>query len=202
MTITDPSWRSRILHDGLDRAGWKEARRWVIGASDAKILSKIESVEKYLRQKLSRRDWQGNDYTASGHRWEPMCLAWAGIPPNVALIASPDVPDWAATPDGISPLAAELAEVKVRHNGRSTGPSLGEWRQISWQFLCVPEAETLHFIEAPLDPDGDLHGEPEGRIIWRRDPKVTAVTEQIVPIAEDLIMRLRAAREIEREFGL
>lgn len=202
MTITDAPWQDRILHDGVDRAGWKEARRSVIGASDAKILSKMESVDKYLRQKLSRREWSGNDATASGHRWEPMCLAWAGIPQNTALISSPDVVDWAATPDGITRLGASLAEVKVRHDREPSGPSLGEWRQIAWQFLCVPEAGDLHFIEAEVR-DGELaHDEPVARIIYRGDPKVQQVTQQILPIAEDLIMRLRAALEMERMLGL
>lgn len=198
------SWRDRILHDGIDREGWLEARLPVIGASDAAKLSKIESVPLYLGAKLEHRDWHGNGYTESGHRWEPMMLAWAGIPENKALIHSPQEKGFAATPDGVTLTGDRLAECKAKHGKIVAGPSLGEWRQVAWQLLCVPEADELEFIWVELI-DGDiragLNGEPKHLTIKRSDPKVQEITAQILPIATDLLARLTAALAFEKEIN-
>lgn len=195
----------RILDDGTDREHWLTARNPVIGASDAAKLAKPESVDMYLADKLSRRQWTGNDYTASGNRWEPMMLAWAGIDANKALIHSPQEKGFAATPDGLSiGTITRLAECKAKHGRVVNGPSLGEWRQISWQFLCVPEAEELEFVWVELI-DGDIrpgmNGEPKHLTIKRDDPKVVDLTAQILPIATDLLARLTAALQFEKEMN-
>lgn len=192
----------RILDDGTDRDSWLISRRTVIGASDAAKLSKASSVDLYLAAKLARSTFTGNAYTASGHRWEPMMLAWAGIASNVALIHAPDQPGFAATPDGISATGAlTLAECKARHGKATTGPSLGEWRQIAWQFHCLPEAATLQFLWVDVDIDVDemTHDEPHLLVIPRTHPKVIAQTALILPIATELLARLQAAHEFERD---
>ncbi|TQL46699.1 hypothetical protein FB562_2223 [Homoserinimonas aerilata] len=196
------SWRDRILVDGSDRDVWKLARRPVIGASDAAKLAKPTSVDKYLAAKLSDHNFTGNDFTASGHRWEPMMLAWAGITENKALIHSPGERGFAATPDGADETVG--AECKAKHGRIVDGPSLGEWRQLAWQFVCVPEFESIEFIWVEL-LDGDIrpgcNGEPKSVTVHRDHPKILELTAQIVPIATDLLARLTAALEFERQLA-
>ena len=201
------TWRSRILDDGTDRDRWLAARSdGVIGASDAAKLAKIESVKKYLAAKLATPRFQGNAYTASGNRWEPMMLAWAGIPGNVALIHSPGERGFAATPDGIDPTGRfRLAECKARHMKITVGPSLGEWRQLAWQFVAMPEAEETEFIWVELDTEGELRkalrGEPKHLTIKRDSPEIRAHTAQILPIATELLARLRVSLAYKKELN-
>ena len=194
----------RILDDGSDRDRWLLARIPVIGASDAAKLAKVASVPLYLGAKLERRTFTGNSYTESGNRWEPMMLAWAGIPENKALIHSPQEKGFAATPDGVTTTGNRLAECKAKHGKVVVGPDLGEWRQLSWQFLCVPEADELEFIWVEL-MDGDiragLNGEPKHLTVKRGDKKVQDTTAQILPSATDLLARLTAALEFEKEMN-
>lgn len=192
------TWRDRILNDGSDREQWAIARRNVIGASDAKSLSKAASVDKYLLAKL-RDDgtFQGNASTRQGHRWEPMVLAWAGIPENKALVHSTITRGFAATPDGIG---ERIAEVKVKHNRVVTGPTLPEKRQIAWQFLCLPEFDQLDWLWMEIDDAGEPFREEPKHLSFRRDdPELVALTQLMLPIATDLLARLRAARALEQE---
>jgi len=195
----------RILHDGIDREGWKLARQPCVGASDAAKLAKESSIESVLKEKLTRREWNGNAYTEQGHRWEPMMLAWAGISPNIALIHSPENRGFAATPDGAD--ATRGAECKAKHNKVVTGPTLGEWRQVAWQFVVVPEFEEIEFIwqELVTDPTSGLWipraDEPKNLTIPRDHPKIVDLTSKILPLATDLLDRLTRALEFEREMN-
>jgi hypothetical protein len=194
----------RILDDGTMRERWQEARWPVVGASDAAKLSKASSLPSYLRGKLSRTGFHGNDYTASGHRWEPMMLAWAGIPQNVALVHAPDEPGFAATPDGILELPGgrlRLAECKAKHGRIVNGPTLPEWRQLAWQFLVFPEAEEIEFVWAEI-VGGELRtAEPKHLTIPRDHPKITDLTAHLLPIATELLAQLRIALDFERQLA-
>lgn len=128
-----------------------------------------------------------------------MMLAWAGIPENKALIHAPGERGFAATPDGIGTV---LAECKTKHNRVVTGPTLGEYRQVSWQFLCLPEFDLLHWMWMEVDEQGEpFHEEPKELIIWRDDRNIVEITAQILPIATDLLARLRASRQLEKELA-
>ena len=201
----------RILADGTDRDQWKRARYPVIGASDAKGLSKWESIPLYLRSKLSREIWTGNVFTDDGYRWEPMFCGWAGFEHNQALFHSPDEPGFAATPDGIKqvPGGIALAQCKVRHvepGQVGKGPSLAEKRQMAWDFVVFPEAIWEEFIWGDVrkdNPSGDLVGdEPRSLIFHRNDEEMVALRAHVVPIATELLSRLRAALEAEKELNL
>lgn len=203
------TWQERIIVDGHDRDLWLDARRQVIGASDAAKFAKASSVDKYLAAKLAPSTFTGNAYTEQGHRWEPMMLAYAGIPQNVALIHSPDQPGFAATPDGLRVNAdgrLTLAECKAKHGKVVDGPSTGEWRQLAWQFEVLPEADEIEFLWCELvknDRDEwDLrdahHGIPHRIVITRDHPKIVAARALIVPIATDVLARLRVALTYER----
>ena len=193
------SYRDRILDDGTDRERWLRRHGDLVTASTAATLAKPQSVDKYLLAKLRDGQFHGNHYTEQGHRWEPMMLAWAGITPNKALVHSPDEPGFAATPDGIGNV---LAECKVKHGRVVTGPTLGEFRQVAAQFLCLPEFGILHWLWMEVDQHGDpFHEEPKDLILHRGDPRIVAATAQVLPIAVDLLARLRAARQFEREIA-
>ena len=197
----------RVLADGADRDVWSRARFSVIGASDAEVLSKPESVHLSLAQKLKRDIFTGNVWTENGYRYEPMILGWAGYEHNVALFHSPDEPGFAATPDGIrfAPSLA-LAEVKVKHvapDKRTKGPTLGEWRQLAWQFRVVPEAQHIDWCWGDVDKNGDgedlIDDEPRFIRIYPDDTKIVELQRHLEPIATDLLSRLRAALAFERE---
>ncbi|QDZ15808.1 hypothetical protein [Humibacter ginsenosidimutans] len=200
------SYLDRILHDGVDRAGWENARRPVLGASDAAHLAKMSSVDKYLAAKLGHGSFHGNEYTESGHRWEPMMLAWAGIPQNIALFHSPAEPGFACTPDGIAEVhggrSLRLAEAKAKHLKIVDGPSVSEWRQLAFQFEVLPEATEIEFIWVELDAAGEIragrHGEPCSITVRRDHPKILAARAQIMPIAAEVLARLRVALTYER----
>lgn len=201
----------RVLADGSNRDEWKAARFPVIGASDAKVLAKPESVHLYLAQKLKRDVFTGNVFTENGYRWEPIILGWAGYEHNTALFHAPDEEGFAATPDGISYRDGHLAlaEVKVKHvtiNKRTTGPTKPEWRQVAWQFRVLPEAEHIDWCWGDVDKNGDgedlIDDEPRFIRIYPDDPRVLTAQAQVEPIAQDLITRLRAALEFEKELAL
>lgn len=206
------SYLERVLADGTSRDAWKAARFPVIGASDAKVLSKPQSVHLYLAQKLKRDVFTGNVFTDNGYRWEPIVLGWAGYQHNQALFHAPDEPGFAATPDGIQELSdgrVALAECKVKHvtvDKRTKGPTLPEWRQLAWQFRVFPEAEWIDWCCADVDKNGDqedlIDDEPWALRVRRDDPKILTIQQQIEPIARDLLTRLRAALEFEREMHL
>ena len=199
------NYMDRILHDGVDREAWKIARRPCVGASDAAKLAKESSVPSVLAAKLSRTEWNGNQFTEQGHRWEPMMLAWAGIRPNIALFHSPGERGFAATPDGADGTTG--AECKAKHNKVVTGPTLGEWRQIAFQFVVVPEFEEIEFIwqELVIDPTSGLWipraDEPKNLTIPRNHPKIVDLTSKILPLATDLLDRLTRALEFERQMN-
>lgn len=194
------SYLDRVLADkSIDEAAWRAARRNVIGASDAAKFSKAASVPLYLAGKLNDSAFHGNSFTESGNRWEPMMLAWAGIPASGALIHHPDERGFGATPDGITPDGKRLAECKAKHDRIILGPTLGEWRQVAWQFFCVPEAEELEWIWAELLGGRLVQQEPKSITIPRDHPKVIELTARIRPIATEVLAALLAAREFEQE---
>lgn len=206
------TYLDRLLADGTSREAWKAARFPVIGASDAKVLAKPESVHLYLAQKLKRDVFTGNVFTDNGYRWEPIVLGWAGYQHNQALFHAPDETGFAATPDGIQDLAdgrVALAECKVKHvtrDKRTKGPNLGEWRQLAWQFRVFPEADWIDWCCADVDKYGDqedlIDDEPWALRVYADDPKILNLQQQIEPIARELLTRLQRALEFERELHL
>jgi hypothetical protein len=197
----------RILDDGTDRDRWLASRQWVVGASDAAKLSKIDSLDSYFNSKIKASSFRGNEKTESGHTWEPLMLSWAGVAENKALIHAPDLPGVGATPDGLGLRDGllTLAECKAKHEKIVTGPTVGEWRQLAHQLYCVPEAEGVEFIWVELVRDHNgvyqirkANGEePKSLYIPRDDPRIVAATAQILPIVLALNARLQEARRFE-----
>ena len=205
LTSTPTSWRDRIVHDGEDKEGWVAARETGLGASDVKQYAKPSSVDKYVAAKIRPRTFFGNEVTESGHRWEPMILAYLGVPGNTALVHAPGNSRMFATPDGIQDEAVfTLAEAKARHGVIKPNPDAGEWRQLAWQLMCFPEAELVRFGTATLLIN--QHGEYEVREggysvldVYRDHPKIVAATAQILPIAEQVLAALDAAQKAMKE---
>lgn len=196
------NWQDRILNDGTDHDSWLLARRPEVCASDVAGYARLGSVEKYVSAKLMTSKFNGNSFTRAGHRWEPMMLAWAGIPQNLALIHSSAERGFAATPDG---LGDRLAECKVKHLKVVDGPDVGEWRQLAWHFLCIDEVDVSEFIWVELDAKGEirasLNGEPKHLTVRRDDPRIVAATEQVLPIARAVLEQLTAALDFERQLA-
>lgn len=196
------TWRDRILDDGRDRGKWLLSRSPVIGASDVKKYAKRESVPLYLADKISDNHFQGNEYTDSGNKFESMILAYLGVQPNKALIHAPGNMGFAATPDGLDDV---LAEVKVRHGKIKPNPDVGEWRQLAWQLLCVPEVEVVKFGTLTVMRDAQGVWQPRATdpfselVVDRDHPKIIAATALIVPIAEEVLAALGAARQAMKE---
>lgn len=199
------TWRDRIVSDGEDREAWLASRSSFIGASDAKQFAKLASVDKYVAAKIRPREFFGNETTESGHRWEPMILAYLGVPANKAFVHSVMNPRFACTPDGISggdvPV---LAECKARHEVIRPEPNAGEWRQLAWQLLCFPEAELVRFGTATLirDDNGEFDVRENGYSaldVYRDHPKIVAATALIVPIAEQVLAALDGAQQALKE---
>ena len=147
----------------------------------------------------------GNAKTANGHAWEDGLTLQFGVPESKALIHAPDEPGFAATPDGLGENldgTVTLAEAKVKHNKIVTGPSVGEWRQLAWQFMCVSEAVETCFIWAEVvqNERGDWVLRRDGvkhLLVPRDHPKIIAATDLIVPIGREVLRRVRTAREFE-----
>lgn len=195
------SYLDRIVDDGTNRESWLKAHDSRITASDAQSLAKPTSIASYLARKLKPSSFSGNEHTRSGNRWEPMMLAWAGIPQNLALIASPTEPDFASTPDGVALEhgVVRLAECKAKHDKIVDGPSLGEWRQLAWQFETIPEAETLEFVWAEI-VGGELRSEePKHLTVHRGDKRILKIGDQIRPLATELLAMLRIALALDAE---
>lgn len=199
------SWRDRIVVDGTDREAWLAAREPGLGASDAKGYAKLESVPKYVAVKIRPRSFFGNALTESGHRWEPMILAYLGVPGNTALVHAPSNELFFATPDGIQDEGVfTLAEVKARHGVIKPNPDAGEWRQLAWQLHCFPEAELVKFGTATLlrNNEGEFEVRDGGYSsleVYRDHPKIIAATALIVPIAEQVLEALEGARQALKE---
>lgn len=199
------TWRDRILNDGESRGAWLGARLSRIGASDVKQYAKLASVEKYVAAKIRPKSFFGNETTESGHRWEPMILAYLGIPENKAFVHAPENNRFACTPDGIQDEGVfTLAEAKTRHGLIKPNPDAGEWRQLAWQLMCFPEAEFVRFgtLTVLRDENGDWEARDGGYAVLdvpRDHPKILAATEQIVPIAVEVLAALDAAKQAMKE---
>lgn len=195
------SWRERIVVSGEDRSEWLRARAPYIGASDMKMFANPNSVEKYVAAKIRPKLFYGNETTESGHRWEPMILAYLGVPENKAFVHSPTHERIACTPDGISdgdPFT--LAECKTRHGVIKPEPDAGEWRQLAAQLFCFPEAErvlfgTLTLVRGEHDEWVERQDGYSRLEVPRDHPRIIAAIGLIVPIAEQVIAALGAAKQ-------
>lgn len=205
MSSTPTSWRDRIVVDGTDHGAWLAAREPGLGASDVKAFAKLESVDKYVLSLLKPKSFFGNELTKSGHRWEPMILAYLGVPQNLALVHAPDEPLMFCTADGIDDRDPfTLAECKTRHGVIKPNPDAGEWRQLAFQFHCFPEAERILFgtVTVLRGKDGEWEARPEGysRLEVARDhPRIVAAAETMLPIARQVLAAYTSAREAMKE---
>lgn len=195
------SWRERIVVSGEDRSEWLRARAPFIGASDMKMFANPNSIEKYVAAKIRPKSFFGNETTQSGHRWEPMILAFLGVTENKAFVHSPTHERIACTPDGISDRDPfTLAECKTRHGVIKPDPDAGEWRQLAAQLFCFPEAErvlfgTLTLVRGEHDEWVEREDGYSRLEVPRDHPKIIAAMGLIIPIAEQVIAALDAAKQ-------
>jgi hypothetical protein len=194
------SYRDRVLADSLDREAWLLAREPIVGASDAAKLARPSSIDKYFTAKTKPSEFKGNPYTESGNLWEPLMLAWAGIPQNTLLIHAEANPGLAATPDGllVTPKGIVLAEVKAKHDRIVNGPDARELRQVAFQQYCIgPDVLYTEFVWAEI-VNGEMRtDEPKSLRIYPAD--VAQVLADLLPIAIELSARLIDVLNFEKE---
>jgi hypothetical protein len=193
----DLAYLHRVLADSNDRPAWLAARAHCIGASNAAMLAKPESIDKYLLA-LLKDGWQGNAYAADGHHMEKAMLAWADVPHNTLLIHAEGERGFAATPDGIEVLpdgTIQLAECKRTVEDWSRTIPRRHYRQVWWA-QYVLGAERTKFIWSEHDGGFDaVTLDPHIKIIDRDDTEIA----RMLAIATPLLARLRAARAFEKE---
>ena len=199
MIPTDHQLLDLVVADALlEPEKWMAARPFSIGASDAAGYAKLESVEAYVRAKLTTvaRPFAGNPFTAAGHAHEPGLMAWAGVTHNTRMFRHPEIPEFTATPDGVdvTPTGVVLlGEAKVKHR-IVTGPTPAERRQVVWA-QYVLGGEVTKWVWQALHPDTHRpYGEPQvHRISF--DPDLLA---PILVIAHHVRAAMIAARDFER----
>jgi YqaJ-like viral recombinase domain len=190
----------RIVADAaLDPAGWGGARPHHIGASDAAAYSKLESVERYARRKLTEGavPFRGSSHSQNGHTYEPALMEWAGLAHNARMFAHPDQPWRTATPDGVGVTPTGVivnGEAKVKHH-IVRGPDLSERRQVVWA-QHVTGAEFTRWVWLHVHPEKH---HPVG------DPKLLTIDYDpdllgpLLTIADAVWDIVREARQIEQE---
>lgn len=191
----------RTLADSADRDSWNAVHHGVIGSSSAGKFARATSVETYVRQILSPRDFKGNGSTERGNLWEPALLAAAGATSNSLLIHHPDNRRFGATVDGTKPAggAFSIVETKTKNERIVSFPTPYEVRQLAWQLYCIPEAGEAEWwwgeiVRDSDSPDGwKLRRPPQHITFTRDDPYIVAATELIVPIAHAVAAALEAA---------
>jgi hypothetical protein len=190
----------RVVADAaLDPAGWLAARPHSLGASNFAKFAREESVDKYLRNKLTegQRGFTGNDYTRNGHAHEAGLMAWAGVGHNTRMIRHPEIPEFTATPDGIEVLEngdIVLGEAKVKHQ-LVNGPTPAEFRQVYAAQYVVGAAFTKWVYQA-LHPETHR---PYGDPMLIRIPFDAEAFAPTLAIAHKVRAGLLAARSFERE---
>ncbi len=198
----------RTLADSADRESWLAVHDKVIGSSTAGKFAKASSVETYVRQILSPREFTGNTTTENGHLWEPALLGAVHAEPNTLFIHHPDYDRFGATIDGVKevPGGFAIVETKLKHLKVVSGPTPYEVRQLAWQFYCVPEAQWAEWVWGEVVPDEKspdgwrLRRPPQVLMFRRDDAPIVAALALIVPIALAVLAALNVARSQEVPF--
>jgi hypothetical protein len=156
---------ARVLSDGVDEAAWLDARRGVVTATEAKIIShgtsaaRSREAARLLKEKVSgERSFFGNHFTEWGNLREPVILAELavrfGFAPGGALYFAEECSLHAATPDAVRVNfdgLLELAEIKTSKKDVSPGSeafvAYGYEYQMQWQMYVLGAQRNLYVYE-------------------------------------------------------
>ena len=184
-----------IANKALSQSDWLAARERKITATLIAKASTRSGFDEALQTLITPPPpIEDNAYMEFGRRMEPEISLWIkehhGIMPNEWLIAHREIPNYVATPDGISFWEPMISEVKT------TGKDWGDWkhvpiqyrRQVQWQ-LYVTGAEQCVFAWL-------LRAEQDGRMVpaWI-EPKSIIVDRDEKHIAE---LQVTASQLTER----
>lgn len=140
----------RFISPSSDRAGWLEARKGGVTATQVSKSATPKGFENEIKSMTAYEEIEDNAYMKFGRdseQWIALSLKEKfGIMPNEWLIAAEEQRWQMATPDGISLTHETIAEIKT------TGTDWGQWakvpigyrRQVQWQ-LHVTGAEACVF---------------------------------------------------------
>lgn len=186
----------RVIADkATDPAGWADARRFRIGASDAAKFAKVESTELYVRSAVlaMHKPWNGNEHSRRGHEYEPAIAGYVGLGHNERMFRSAEFDEFAATPDAIHVADAGVVvngEYKVKHRPIK-GPSAAEFRQVWWAQMVTGAAFT-RWAWLTLDDRLRPIGPPQTITIDRDEQQI----QRLLTIAHPVRLALRQARTI------
>lgn len=171
---------TRALFDSAtDREAWLAGHDRRIGGSDAEMLAKPESVERYVAAKLRPRKPWSSAAVRAGNAWEPLTLDWIGATHNTVCYRSRESERFVATPDGVDvdpddPDALLLTEIKTFTGKIVDGPTPAYRREMAWQQMVVgPAVRRTRFVWRELV--GGVPRELEPKVmIYERDEKLIA----------------------------
>lgn len=176
-----------VLNDGTDRDSWLEARRGgVISATDAATIHRggAGAWAALRREKAGAAYWRGNAFTQHGRDREAVIASYAqrqfGLVPNLALVARPDNPLHAATPDALHPTLDEVGEFKTTKKDWETVDQIpGRYLdQVDWQ-MYVTGAQLTRFVFEAHEDFVPLHFEPTVFVIERDESRIADLLKSV-----------------------
>lgn len=175
---------SRFIARSTDHEAWMEARSKGVTATEVSLAATPAGFAEALANRSNPIPFEGNIYTDFGSQSEAAIMATAhhdfGIIPNDWLISAPGVPEFMATPDGLSPDYEFVAEAKTTGKDWAT-PPIKYRRQIQWQ-MAVTEASRALLLWNLRVPDllgGFYLGWITPKTLWieRDDQMIAELTD-------------------------
>ena len=135
---------ARFIATSDDREAWLDARRGGVTATEVAKASTPAGFLEAVNERRNPVDLEPNGYMRFGsenEHWISMFIKREfGIMPNKWLIASEDVREFMATPDGLSLDHTRISEVKT--GGKEIkSPPMQHRRQVGWQLYCTGAEE-------------------------------------------------------------
>lgn len=190
----------RVVCDSADRDAWMIARQPGLGASDVARYANPDSIESYVRAKITHGTFTGNAHTERGHRLEGPILASHGLQQNTLMFHAVDEPLFFATPDGIKNITDGRylgAQVKttVHAPGKRVQVPAAHRRQMWWeQYVCG--FEFSEYLVLRIDENGIPMTLEPTVIVFERDE---SQIRRLISIARPVLGALTEARRFMTE---
>jgi putative phage-type endonuclease len=138
----------RFLVESTDRENWLEARRHGVTATEVAKAATPSGFKVAVEERLNPTAIDDNPFMAFGRDNEGWIARWVkdqtGIMPNRWLLQSENVPEYLATPDGLSLDHTEIAEIKTGGKAEYVNPPIQYRRQMQWQMYVTGAHRCLY----------------------------------------------------------